>query len=63
MNYERILRRIRNHDALYGERGAEKEHQAERIRDKCIARLRPEWNSRADEVRHAAGQRLLRAYA
>lgn len=63
MNAERILRRIRNHPALYGDHGPTKEAQAERIRDRCRARLAPAWRERAAQVHHDAGQRLLRAYA
>ena len=47
MNAERLLRRIRSHPALYGDQGPEKEAQAVRIRDKCIARMAPEWERRA----------------
>lgn len=63
MNYQRILNRIRTHNALYGEHGETKEIQAERIRDKCIAKLRPDWNKRAEQVKHDAGLRLLRTFA
>jgi hypothetical protein len=62
MNIERLLRRIRSHPALYGDSGESKERQAERIRDKCIARLRPVWTERAAKVEHERGQRLLRMY-
>lgn len=63
MNYEKILRKIRTHDALYGDLGEEKEIQAARIRDKCIAKLRPQWAERAAQVNHEAGQRILQTYA
>lgn len=63
MDYEKILRRIRNHDALWGGLGEDKELQAERIRDKCIARLRPQWEEHAAQVKHEKGQRLLQTYA
>lgn len=46
MNAERMLRRIRSHPALWGERGPEKEAQAIRIRDKCKKRLAPVWAQR-----------------
>lgn len=63
MNYEKILRKIRTHDALYGELGDDKEVQAERIRNKCVAKLRPQWAKRVEEVKHEAGQRLLKTFA
>ena len=63
MNAERIRRRIRSHPALFGELGEAKERQAERILQKTTERLRPHWDERAAQVQHAAGQRLLRAYA
>ncbi len=63
MNYEKILRKIRAHDALYGDLGEEKEIQAERIRDRCIAKLRTQWAVRVAQVNHEAGQRLLRTFA
>ena len=59
MNYERMLRRIRSHPALWGEAGPAKEKQAERIRDKCKAKLSTEWDKRPDY----AGQRMLYMYA
>lgn len=63
MNAERILRSIRQHPALYGERGESKEKQAVRIRDKAKARLAPQWAERAAEQRHAAGLRMLQTFA
>lgn len=63
MNYEKMLRRVRNCDALYGSKGDAKELQAERIRDKCIAKLQPQWKERAAQVAHDEGQRLLQTWA
>lgn len=52
MNAERLLRRIRSHPALWGERGPEKEAQAIRIRDKCKKRLAPAWEARRNPTNH-----------
>lgn len=63
MNYEKLLRSIRNCDAMYGSKGEAKEIQCERIRDKCTDKLRPSWAERAADRRHAEGQRLLQTWA
>lgn len=61
MNAERIRRAIRNHPALWGD--DTKAEQCQRILRKTADRLRPQWNERAAQVKHAAGQRLLRTYS
>lgn len=47
-----MLRRIRSHPALWGERGPDKEAQAIRIRDKCKKRLAPVWAARRNFINH-----------
>lgn len=61
MQYERILKSLRNHPALWGERGDAKEAQAERIIRKARARLTAAWNKRADDLEHKLSQRMLNA--
>ena len=63
MNYEKLLYRIRNCDAMWGSKGEAKEIQCERIRDRCIEKLRPQWEEHRAEIRHREGQRLLNLYA
>lgn len=63
MNAERLRQNIRQHPALWGEMGPEKEEQAERLLRKTAERLRAKWNARAEAVRHAYGQRILSLYA
>lgn len=63
MNYERLLRRIRNHPALYGDLGERKEKQAERIRDKCKVKLAPVFKKRADHSQTLRDERMLRMWA
>ena len=60
MNAERLRRRIRQHPALWGEMGEEKEKQAERILARTADRLRASWNARADELLRLAGDRYMR---
>ena len=60
---QKTLTMIRRHPALWGDLGPEKEDQAMRIRDACIARLRPFWQERADAAQHARGQRVLNTWA
>lgn len=52
MNAERMLRQIRCHPALFGEKGPAKEAQAIRIRDKCKKRLTPVWEARRATTNH-----------
>jgi hypothetical protein len=63
MNAERILRRIRQHPALWGEMGDGKEAQAARILRKCKQRLAPQWRAHREAIKHARGQRILQMYA
>lgn len=46
MDYERILRGVRRHPALWGDMGPEKEAQAARIIARCKKRLEPVWERR-----------------
>jgi len=63
MNYEQLLRRIRGHAALFGDMGEAKEKQAERIRDKCIEKMRPTWRKHNEEMRAKQSERMLRMWA
>lgn len=63
MDMERLLRRIRQHPALWGEHGRLQEQKAHRILMRCKQKLAPSWDARADQIRHAYGQRLLQTYA
>lgn len=60
--YERILRRVRNSNELWGELGERKEQQARRIIALCKLRLAPHWEQRRSMLEHALGQRILYLY-
>lgn len=59
----RLRARLRAHPALFGDCGAVKEAQCERLLRMTRDRLKSDWDARADVVAHRMGQRLLNTYA
>jgi hypothetical protein len=59
MNHDLLLRRIRQHPALWGCWGPAKQAQAERILHRAKKALAPVWAERRAELEHQRGQRWL----
>jgi hypothetical protein len=59
MNASRLLQRLRSLDCECDKQ----ETKRMRLIARCKARLAPEWAARKAELRHAAGQRMLRTWA
>lgn len=62
MKYERKLRWVRSHPALYGDCGPKKEEQAMRLITKLKKKLAPVFKARAEHAEWLRGQRLLSSW-
>lgn len=57
MDYERLLRRLRSHQDLFGEDRCRSDRIG-RLIERCKLRMKPEWDARAECLRAEASMRF-----
>lgn len=57
MNYERLIRRLRSHPDLFGPDEKRSDRITQMI-ERCKARMKPQWDARADRLRAQASERF-----